>query len=240
MTTRLLLSQTLAPNTEVRVDGPECHYLVRVRRHVVGDAICLRDAQGVFFNGTVTRIEKDAAHIRVDAEMTAPPAVGHVHLLVAVPKGTLFDEVVRRLTEIGVQRLTPLHCERSVLRPGQGREQRWRRISEEATRQCGRSHPMQVDPFTPFATALATLPEATRWTLHPQGDSAVAVARQTGPLVGPLQGLVGPEGGFTPHELDLADAHGFRRIHMGPHVLRVETATVVAAALFVSFLGGMD
>ncbi len=122
----------------------------------------------------------------------APPASVEIALVVALAKGEKMDLVVQKATELGVGRVLPFEAERSVVRlePAKGEERagRWRRIAEEAARQCGRADVPEVSPPAALARALAALAPGTRtFVFHPGGgrlDAGGAVLGRGGGRAG--------------------------------------------------------
>jgi 16S rRNA (uracil1498-N3)-methyltransferase len=240
--TRVLLDVELSCPGEAVVTGDELHYLRRVRRLATGDAVEVRDGRGRLFRARVVLLGKERAVLALEAEAPAARGAPPVVLVVAVPKRHLLDDVVRQLNEIGIARLAPVLTERSVALPGKERSVRWRRIAAESVRQCGRARPMDVDDVRPLADVLRDLAgEGTRLVLHEHETGAgLAALLRAGPVAPPLVLAVGPEGGFSTDEIRLARDLGFAPVGLGPSVLRVETAAVVAATLAVATQGGFE
>jgi 16S rRNA (uracil1498-N3)-methyltransferase len=160
-----------------------------------------------------------------------------VRLLVALAKGEKMDLVVQKTTELGVAAILPFEAERSVVRldaeRGEERARRWRRIAEEAARQCGRADVPEVAVPATLARALAAVPRSH--ALHLLLAPGAGAARPAGPAVAaaPLGHaiVVGPEGGLSPGEVAACLAAGARVTSLGPRTLRAETAAIVAVAL---------
>src|SRR5262249_46937917 len=122
----------------------------------------------------------------------------------------------------------PLRTARSVVHPREAKLDRLQRQVIEASKQCGRNVLMKVEPLTDWEgwCARAELP-GDRVLGHPGAAEGFGAPRKAGGLVV----AVGPEGGFTDDEVTRAAAHGWRRVGLGPRVLRVETAAVALAVL---------
>jgi 16S rRNA (uracil1498-N3)-methyltransferase len=140
----------------------------------------------------------------------------------AVLKGDRPELVAQKLTEVGVDRIVPIVSERCVVRWDVQRSarhvDRLRRITREAAMQCRRARLPVVDEVAHFA-------EVARWpgaTLAEAGGEPPALER---PVV-----LIGPEGGWSPEEAGIGVTH----TALGPHILRSETAAIVAGALLVA------
>jgi len=236
--TRIMTDEVVEVPGEVLVTGDELHYLTRVRRHRPGDDVEVRSSRGRTYRATVTRIEPERAVLTVRDELAGASFVFPVTMLVAVPKRHLMDDIVRKLSEIGMARLVPLLSERSVVHPGDERVARWRRIARESLRQCGREIPLVVEDPTDLAPALRAVPESgTSLILHPRGAGRGLFGNGGGRDVpSPLTVAIGPEGGFTEDEVALAETLGFRPVTLPTPILRVETAAIACAVLSAALL----
>jgi 16S rRNA (uracil1498-N3)-methyltransferase len=241
--TRILVEQLPESPSAVEIEGAELHYLTRVRRHGVGDLVEVRDSRGRRYRARVDRVSRSSALLIIEEELAAAPVSWPVTLIVAVPKGRLLDGVVRQASELGIARICPVLAERSTARPSQGRHERWQRIAAEAARQCGRAEPLKLEDTSSLADALERAASAPiRLILDPgSGDQGLAdrLSDRTAPD-GAVAVVVGPEGGFTGPELDLARRLGYEPVGLGSTILRIETAAVAAATLAVAFAGGFD
>jgi 16S rRNA (uracil1498-N3)-methyltransferase len=160
-----------------------------------------------------------------------------------VPRGPRMDLLVQKTSELGIARIIPVLTERSVARPGAeaGKRARWEKIAREAARQCGRADLPIVDPPVGLTEALAgPLLPLRRLALF-EGEktrSLRATVAAMEPAATAL--LIGPEGGFAPAELAVAQAAGFEAVGLGERILRVETAAIVAVALVAGAYGMLD
>ena len=149
-------------------------------------------------------------------------------------KGDRIDWAVAKLAELGTDEIVPLLCDRTVVRPEDGgaqrRSSRLQRIAWEASMQARRVHLPEVTAPQSFAAA------------SPAGRPArrVSPSRGAAPSLAMPAVLVGPEGGWSPAERDLAAREGARLVGLGTHVLRVETAAVAAAAILGAIRSGLS
>lgn len=222
--------------------GGDHRYLARVLRARPGQRVTLFDGRGGEIRAEVVRVgigETELALVHGDPVGATRAAGVPVVLLTAVPRGGRMDFLVQKTVELGVTRLVPLIMERSVVRPDATKRTRWETIAKEAARQCGRADVPAVDAPIALPGALrdGSLP-ARRFVLW-EGEKthALGAALAGGSLATAL--LVGPEGGFTPPEIDAARAAGFSAVGLGPRILRVETAAIVAVALAQQALGAL-
>ncbi len=158
--------------------------------------------------------------------MTEPEPAVRLVLAFSLVKGDRTDWAVAKLAELGTDVIVPLVCERTIVRPddesAHSRVDRMQRIAREASMQARRVRlPEVTEPREP-ASVLTTYAPGTTCIGEP-GGAALSLAT---PVI-----LIGPEGGWSAGELDLAQRSGARKVGLGAHVLRVETAAIAAAAI---------
>jgi 16S rRNA (uracil1498-N3)-methyltransferase len=216
--------------------GPEARrYLAEVLRLAPGARIEVFDGRGGRYGA---EIGPGFEWVTLGPREVAPAASVELSLLVALAKGEKMDLVVQKATELGVARVLPFEAERSVVRlePAKGEERaaRWRRIAEEASRQCGRADVPEVAAPSSLARALGALAPGSRvFVFHPGGGALDAGGAAS------LAAVVGPEGGLTDAEVTACEAAGAVRAGLGPRVLRAETAAIVAVALLQARFGDL-
>jgi 16S rRNA (uracil1498-N3)-methyltransferase len=213
------------------LEGDEARHLARVLRAKPGDEVTVFDGAGHAWRARVATLARDSVGLEIVAALPAAPAARvAVTLAVALPKGDRQKWLAEKLAELGVERLLPLVTERGVAEATDAARARLERSVIEACKQCGRDRLMAVDPPRTVAEAVAGAAPGTRLLLADPRAAAPPVATATAASV---LVLVGPEGGFTAEEEAAAVAAGAERIVLAPHVLRVETAAVAAAARLV-------
>ncbi|MCU1392113.1 MAG: rsmE [Ilumatobacteraceae bacterium] len=195
------------------------HHLVTVMRLRDGQPVSAGDGAGGWRSCRLM-----GGELVIDGEIVAEPAPAPpITIGFALPKGDRPEWIVQKLTEIGVDRIVLLHTERSIVRwePAKVARQleRLHKVAREASMQSRRVRlPIIEGPLTPSALIAA--------------GSPVAFAEPGGgvPSLGVPTVLVGPEGGWTDGEL----AGAAQTVSLGTTILRVETATLVAASRFVT------
>ncbi|MDY7013419.1 MAG: 16S rRNA (uracil(1498)-N(3))-methyltransferase, partial [Cyanobacteriota bacterium] len=207
------------------------HYLYRVLRLKKGDRIIAMDGKGQSW--IVQLGDKNAEILEPVLIQTELPVA--VTLMVALPKGNAFDEIVRYCTELGVSTLVPILSDRVLLKPSPQKLQRWRRIATEAAEQSERQWvPTVADPV-PFVPASA--PSSQRYICVARGNPPhlLSCLRNIQPCspsetvgVGEIAIATGPEGGWTTEEIERAIAAGFQPVSLGKRILRAATAPIVA------------
>jgi 16S rRNA (uracil1498-N3)-methyltransferase len=211
------------------VTGDEHHYLARVRRAKVGDALEVVDGEGLRAPATITRIGERETELVIGAveAVTEPPP--RIRVLVPLIKGDRMDSCLEKLVEVGVDEIVVWPASRSVVKLDgarlTARLAHYQAAAQAAARQSGRAAVPSVIAAGSLAAALADLPAGARVALDPGADRAPL------PTADHVTLISGPEGGFAPAELDALAAAGFAAVGLGPRTLRAETAPVIAVAL---------
>ena len=208
---------------------------VQVLRLQPGDVLTLFNGEGGEFDAAVLRMGRSDVRVQVGAhhavEREAPRAV---HLLAGITANERMDWLVEKATELGVASITPLAAERSVLKlKGERADKKiahWQAVAVAACEQCGRNRVPVVHGAVDLAdwVRAPTVDAAQRLLLSLRGGTAPLAQAAGGQ--GPVLFLSGPEGGLAAAEEDLALAHGFAPVTLGPRVLRAETAPLAALA----------
>ncbi|MFO7177405.1 MAG: RsmE family RNA methyltransferase [Pseudomonadota bacterium] len=218
--------------------------------HYVGDVHRLRAGAAFVAFDPEAALEADARVIaverrRVVCELETPrPATRlgrlNTELLQAVGKGEKLEEVVRAATALGARSITMVAAERSVARPDESRRTRLRGIAIEAARQSGRGDLPALAGPEPLERALTAYAERRmlKLCLDPRAEMPLVTRIADHPVEASAALLVGPEGGLSPAEIELAVASGFERVALGPLTLRTELAAVIALGCFAARLAG--
>jgi len=241
---RLFVPPARMRERPIVVGGEEHHHIARVLRARPGDAVTLFDGAGAELRARIVRVGRAETELAPDETARddaadAAPGRTPVVLLTAVPKGGRMDFLVQKCSELGVSRIVPIIAARSVTRPEPDRGARWEKIAREAARQCGRADVPVVGAPLALAAALAA-PElpARRLVLSP--DPAGQPLRALLPDPAPTALLIGPEGGLSDAETTATRGAGFVSASLGPLILRVETAAIVAVALAAEAYGALS
>jgi 16S rRNA (uracil1498-N3)-methyltransferase len=160
-----------------------------------------------------------------------------VELALAMVRSDRFEWALQKATELGVDRVIPVSAERSVLSLQVGRDKpryaRWMKIAIEAAEQSGRSTVPLIDPVASFVDAVDTQGTAHVVVLW-EDEGSVLLPTLTLDYTRPVRLVIGPEGGFTDEEVDVARRCGATTASLGPLMLRSETAAVAALAMLLS------
>jgi len=226
VTVRRLHVPDLPAAGDVRVGGDEGHHLVRVLRARAGDRFRLFDGRGREVLAEVVGTGRRDALLRIVEEVVPRRPARDVLLCTAVPRGQRMEWLVEKCTEAGVGRVLPLVTARGVRDDASANVlRRWRRAAVEAAKQCCRADVPDVAAPVPLDDALAACAGRALLVLDPAAGTPLEDAL---PAAGPVALLVGPEGGFDDDESRRAAAAGATGVRLGPLILRVETAAVLA------------
>jgi 16S rRNA (uracil1498-N3)-methyltransferase len=156
------------------------------------------------------------------------------------------DLIVEKCAELGLTTLVPLHTERTVVRGVSERlatkMARWQRIAVAAARQCGRRTLLDVQPpmtLREFCVRYGSAPvKLICWEEERRRGMRQVLEGVTGQS--PIVIVIGPEGGLTVHEVEMARTEGFTTVSLGPHLLRTETAAIVLTGIVRYSLGELE
>ncbi|MCB1843881.1 MAG: 16S rRNA (uracil(1498)-N(3))-methyltransferase [Halioglobus sp.] len=239
---RLFVDLPLAIDAPLDVRGEPARYIGRVLRARVGDEITVFNGKGGEYGARIEQIGKMQVLLRLhvwrERELESSLAI---RLIQGVSRGDRMDTVVQKATELGVQRISPLLSEFSVVRldteRADKRSRHWEAVARSACEQCGRNRPPAIDTPCRFDELLAaTAPQATRLILLPAATRSLAALAQ---VPADLELLIGPEGGFSPVEAERAVAAGFEPVSMGTRIMRTETAAIAGLAIAQSLWGDL-
>jgi 16S rRNA (uracil1498-N3)-methyltransferase len=237
MAERYYLDAALGPGP-ILLEGPEAHHLASVCRARPGDAVCLFNGDGCEYRARVVAVERRRVTLDI-VETAAPQRELPFSLEVAapLPKGDRGQFLVEKLTELGVTAFVPLSTRRSVVHPREGKLEKLERYVIEASKQCGRNVLMRIGGLTDWETHAhrPDLPMA-RLLAHPGGTGSGPTCAELAAAAN-VSLAVGPEGGMTDEEVELARQAGWRLVDLGPRILRVETAALVLADRVIAARG---
>ncbi|MEK8081646.1 16S rRNA (uracil(1498)-N(3))-methyltransferase [Pseudomonas sp. XK-1] len=209
----------------------QAHYIGRVLRHAVGDAVQLFDGSGQEYLGELIEVGKKNVRVELRetlAGMAESPL--SIHLGQGLSRGERMDWAIQKATELGASQISPIVSARCEVRLKDERADKrmahWRQIAISACEQCGRSSLPQINPPITLEQWLEQVEADLKLVLHP-----VAEPWASHPQPASLAMLIGPEGGLSEDEVQQAMARGFHAARLGPRVLRTETAPVVALSV---------
>ncbi|MDR1529760.1 MAG: 16S rRNA (uracil(1498)-N(3))-methyltransferase [Burkholderiales bacterium] len=221
------------------------HHAVRVRRLRVGDVLTLFDGSGDSWRATLRHIGKNGASASIDTHIPTPSENAFA-LTLALPliAADRMDWVLQKGTELGVRAFQLLYSERGGHLNNERltrRVEHWRGVMIAACEQCGRNTLPELLPLREMTEYLrAENSETLRVAFVVGGETSLSelLAKEREWNAAAL--LIGAEGGLSDTEKAIIGQAGWRSAHLGPRILRAETAAIVAVALTQAAIGGLD
>lgn len=214
--------------------GSEAHHARNVLRLEPGSRAVVFNGEGREITAEVTGSSASAVQLRKLHEARTPSLRCRITLGQAIPKGKNMDLILQKAVEIGAAEIVPLISDRTVVRlsdeDAAQKQAKWQTVAIEAAKQCGQNWlPAVGRPQTLGSFFAVTAPYDLRLIASLQSDAQhlkKILADHASPSPVNVLILIGPEGDFTPAELNLARTHGCLPISLGPIILRVETAAI--------------
>jgi len=220
-------------HNSLMIRGEEAKHIAKALRKEVGDRVFVTDGNDIMYEAIISKINKTDVRCSVSAiHRRYNENSREITIAVSLLKNPArFDYLIEKTTELGVRMIIPLLCERTI--PRRDRHERFEKIALAAVKQCGRSWLPRIQPLQSFS---AFLENSHHWHMkfisHEKADLVQTISGElkyhddaNSVLV-----AIGPEGGFSDEEIDLALRSGFKSISLGPRRLRTETAAVIAMA----------
>jgi 16S rRNA (uracil1498-N3)-methyltransferase len=235
---RFFLPRERIQNRRGTIVGEELAHLRRVLRLGPGDHLTVFDDTGWEHEAVIRALRADQGDLDIlrsyQAERESPL---QITLALGLTKGEKMDWVVEKATELGVQTLVPFVSTYTIPklndRKVETRTERWQRIAVSATKQCGRTRIPKILPPRDFQELVRQPWTDTLKLLfwEKEEQQTLKQVHETEHNARAMLLVVGPEGGFSFEEADMAKEHGFRSVQLGPRILRAETAAITALSL---------
>ena len=223
-------SQTLP-----ELDRAEIHHLVRVRRVRMGEQVEILNGRGHLGLAKVVSVDRSVLALEMLAVNSIPRLSPQVHLLVALPKGKTFPELLHKAVELGVARITPLVTENVEVMPERAgkKQDRWESVLVEALKQSGNPWMPELDAPVGLDEALALSAASQRLCAALQPDAVPLWDLLGDPIQpeGTIEVYVGPEGDFSESEYARLREAGCHFVSLGSLVLKVETAASLVSGV---------
>ena len=217
----------------ITLESGESRHLALVRRHRVGDEVLVIDGQGGVATSRIVELHKKHGVVVEILDLTIhEDQTRDVHIACDVQKGDRMQTLLDMATQLGVAEFSPVEFERSQPEARKDRGERWKKVVVEALKQSRRLHQPVVNPLRKLDDWLLSLQDTDGERLVADAEGSRLSAMDINANI-PVVILIGPEGGFTDHELHSARTSGFTALKLSEHILRVETAVVAASGLFL-------
>jgi len=198
------------------------------------------DEKGRRFQAKIQSIGKREVEVTLEKALEPPaPSPVHITLCQALLKSPAMDDIVRKASELGVNRIIPFTSGRTVVqvdsRRASARLGHWQTIARDAAKQSDRRTPAEIAPVLSLEHMLDALWDAPASKLvlweQEQGQDLKGLLRSGPPEGGNCIGVVGPEGGFSQEEIRALRNAGFHPVSMGNRILRAATAALTMVGI---------
>lgn len=231
--------QNISAEKIIITEPAQLHHLKDVLRLEINEPVIVFDNQGKQYNCLIKELCKNKITLEIK-EKSLPQVKrekAKITIACAIPKKSKMDEIVDKLTQLGVDRIIPLKTERVIIKLDKKKElirmSRWRKIALSASQQSQRCRQPVIEPITQIKELLSKSGDFDLKLIPTLIDSQKPLREVFGEFQPKnILVLIGPEGDFTRQELALAKQKGFFPVSLGNLVLRVETAAVA----IVSFI----
>ena len=235
MTRRYYVPDLPEAGGSVHLPVTEAQHAIRVMRVKIGDKVELFNGRGQQSEAMISQLERNRCVCQsapaqpIDRE---PSRI--IRMAIALPKPDRSKELIERLTELGIQHVTPLVAERTQRAPTNSTLEKLRKQVIEACKQSGRNQLLEIGPVTNAIDYFGNESAKTKVVAHPtsNGISPIELLDHGQDRVFAI--AVGPEGGWTENEHRVAVECGFLSVNLGTRIYRIETASVALAAILVS------
>lgn len=241
---RFYIEDKLTVGTKADIKGAEARHIKDVLRLKGGDHILLFDGSGKEFRGEIAGIAKDLVSVNIleekegDTESPVEIVLGQ-----GIPKSDKMDLIVQKSTELGVSKIVPLYTERVIPKSfSLNKLERWRRIAVEACKQSGRVKVPEIAEPLALEKFIDSADEASLRLIPWEGEKETSLKRA---LPASLENnkvvfVIGPEGGLTESEIEVAKESGFVPISLGKRILRTETVSLSLLSIIQYIYGDLS
>lgn len=226
-------------NDFLSITGKEARHIFNVLRMKKGEKLILLDGKGQLFESTIERLHHKEVKVKINKSIPPPPPSPiEISLCQAVTKVHPIDYLIQKITELGISSVHLFSSERTVIRlkPDhlKNKMDHWVEIMKSACKQCGRPILPNLNPPLPFEEIIRNAPHKQTlkillWENEDKTDLK-KLLRSMSPLPR-IFAIVGPEGGFTTEEINVAREADFQTISLGNRILRAETAAISLASI---------
>lgn len=222
---------------KITLTGDEFYHMTKVLRYKVGYKAVILANDGIERHSVVEEIGKDSAILAVENEVVADRKNATITLYAGLLKNNKLDFVVQKGVELGVDNIVPFISQNSA--ETKFNSERANKIALESAKQCGSVYLSKVGDLVDYDKVIDDFKCYDKVIFAYENE-------KTNRIVDAVKGakklaiVVGPEGGFTPEETEMAIENGATVVTLGRRILRAETASIVSATLALESLGELD
>ena len=227
---------------KVKITGADYNHITNVLRLKVGEEILI-SVLGASHLSKIEDIDDSAVTVEIIKENyqdTSLPV--KIHLFQGLPKSDKLELIIQKTVELGVESITPVEMERCVVKldgkKKDGKTARWQAIAESAAKQSKRTNIPKVESVLSYKQMLEKIRDLDLFIIPYENAKGMQATKETlqaiksGMSVGVL---IGPEGGFSDNEIELAKSLNAKTVSLGKRILRTETAAITAVSMLMLY-----
>lgn len=216
------------------ISGKDAVHISGSLRMSVSDNLTVCDGNGTDYICKITNISPESITLEILESLanSSEPSVS-VSVFFAMPKGDKAEFIIQKSVELGASSITPFISEHCVSRPSpdsfEKKRIRYQKIAEEAAKQCGRGVVPKIFPIIPFKQAVLNASKDNLPLILYEAEHNCSLKNMLEQdYAGSVSFISGPEGGFSPDEIEFAAANSVKSVTLGKRILRCETAPIAA------------
>lgn len=226
---------------EIVIEGSDVNHIRNVLRMKIDERIRISNMSGKAYFCHITLITEDMVVAEIDSEDDNGTELGNrITLFQGLPKGDKMELIIQKAVELGVYKIVPVSMKNCVVKLDEKKAakkvERWQSIAESAAKQSKRTIIPLIDKPVPYKLALEKAGKLDVTLVPYENERGMDATRQIMGQIKKGQSIgivIGPEGGFAPEEIKLADDNDMHRISLGRRILRTETAGLATLAMLV-------
>lgn len=238
---QFFIDRPFSVGSTVEIGGGDAHHMLTVLRLKAGDWLVVSDGKGRSYRSEIVSTGAKSVSIEVKEELKRRAASHHLSLAFAVIKHDRSEWIVQKAVELGVTHIIPFYSERTVPKYANADKKhgRWLQIALEAAKQSGLPFVPEISFPLGFTDLLKRLKEYDSSLLFWEGETQDDLRSQVSGLGSQVLLIIGPEGGFSSAEVEMARSAGALTASLGEQILRVETAAIASVAVTQYALGNL-
>lgn len=226
---------------EIVIEGSDVNHIRNVLRMKIDERIRISNMSGKAYFCHITLITEDMVVAEIDSEDDNGTELSNrITLFQGLPKGDKMELIIQKAVELGVYKIVPVSMKNCVVKLDEKKAakkvERWQAIAESAAKQSKRTIIPLIDKPVPYKLALEKAGKLDVTLVPYENERGMDATRQFMGQIKKGQSIgivIGPEGGFAPEEIKLADDNDMHRISLGRRILRTETAGLATLAMLV-------
>lgn len=242
---RFFVSDGQIADGVITIDGEDVNHIRNVLRLRAGDDFEAADEAGEVFTCRILEVSESSVRAQVlFSEMSGAELPNEITLYMGLPKFDKMELVIQKAVELGASRVVPVRTRRTVVKLDEkkagAKVERWQSIAEAAAKQSKRAFVPEIGTVCDFSKALKKAKDAGARIVFPyECAEGIGQTRKVLRSIRPGEQVavfIGPEGGFDPEEVKLAEANGAEVVTLGRRILRTETAAIATLSILAYVL----